>query len=124
MIPTQVLYCSDSNPTSVFGPWFTRGADYARFVIEVPAMSSSSDQLKLGIQMYHKNLEETGDGAAVGSLVVIDGSMLASDQRFIFEVTEGFKELVRYALTLINIGGSGAAWARFRALAPVWYSKL
>lgn len=124
MIPIQTLYCSDSAPTTAFGPWMPRGADFARFMLEVPLMSSTSSLLVLGIQMLHKNRDETGDGSSVGPLVAINGSMLSSDTRFIFEVTDGFKELVRYSFALINVGGAGAAWATFRTLAPVWYSQI
>lgn len=124
MLPVQTLYCFDSSLTTVYGPWFARGADSARFVIEVPKMSSTASSLVLGVQVCHKNPEETGDGSAVGSVVLIDGSMLASDQRFVFEVNAGFKELVRYQFALIDFFGSGAGWVTFRMLAPAWFNKV
>lgn len=124
MLVPQSLYSTGSSLTAVYSPWFPRGGDYGRFQIQVPQMSSTASTLILGVQMYHKNTGEPGDGVAVGTIAQISGNLLATTHQFHFEVTDGFKELVRYVFGLISVGGSGTSWARFKVLRPTWFNKL
>jgi len=124
MLPVQTIYSVDQDLTTIYGPWFPRGADYAHFAVEVPAMSATTSSLGLGVGIYHKNRDEPGDGAATEAPAQIFGNYLATTHVFHWDNTVGFKELVRYVFFLVHIGGSGTSWAKFRTLAPAWFNKL
>lgn len=124
MFDGQSIQCTDTNATTVLSPWFPRGGDYGLFTLEVAKMSSTSANLSLSVQMLHKDSSDTGDGTAVGSPWTITGSAADSAPRSTSNITAGFKELVRYKITLQLSTGSGVNWTIFRMLPPVWYDAV
>ncbi len=124
MYDAQTMQCTDAATTVVYSPWFPRGGDYAMLTLEVAAMSSASSSFSLTVQMIHKNASDVGDGSTVGSTFSRSGNQIATAPRVTSDLTNGFKELVRYKFTLQFSGGSGVNWAIFRMLAPIWYDAV
>ena len=124
MFAAQTIYSIGSDITYLFSPWFPRGGDYGKFMVQVPVMSSDSSSLVLTIQLHHKNMKDAGNGTAVGPYATILGSYLPGLHAFYFDVTDGIKELARYKYSFAKVGGSGTSWATFQMLSPVWYNKI
>lgn len=105
-----------SQATTVFTPWMLRAADNLRVAVEVVAMGA--DNCELLVQAMHRNIDEVGDGVAIGSPIKI-GSVGRS------AVTEctGLKELVRFRITADEAGTGLDGWFLFRVLDPVWFDS-
>ena len=125
MFAAQTIYLTGAGPQTLYSPWMARGADYGVFMIEIAKVSYSYEELTLSVQMIHKNSDQTGDGTNVGSPLVIAMDLLVDQTLFYFEVTSGFKELVRYQFTVAFAGGTSETnWVTFRALAPKWFANV
>lgn len=62
-------------PTSCELPtgWSTRKADNAILFAEEIDISAADGTFSLTIEVYHKKLDDTGDGTAVGAPITLDG---------------------------------------------------
>lgn len=130
MYDAQTIQMQGDTSTVVLSPWFPRGGDYGLFTLEAIKLSSSSANLQIQIEMVHKNAADTGDGgsAIANSAFAVAGDAttlrVTKDMSTAVSGFTGFKELVRYKITLLFSGGSGTNWAIFRMLPPVWYDKV
>jgi hypothetical protein len=111
--------------TEVFTPWFPRGGDHAVFTLEVVAWSNNSGSNTLSLEIYHKTRDDSGDGALAGvsgtDLIQMAASGGATRTKRDWG-SVAFKELVRFRLSYD--AGSGAQWALYRILPPLWYDAV
>lgn len=101
----------------VFSPWIPRGGDNARFTFEVAAISNA----KLTVYVYHKNAEETGNGAvaAITNFSFVNTTGIDTKEWL------GLKELVRFLLIVeCDDEQSEVGWVSFRFLNCVWFEGL
>ena len=116
-----------SATTSFYSPWFSRGGDYGLFTLEVTKFSESTSTLSVAVDIAQKNSDDPGNGTDMGLTgFSIAGDATGASLRTTKDVTNGFKELVRYKFTIsITSSTSGRTyWAAFRMLSPVWYDKV
>lgn len=103
--------------------WSPRQGDNVIVFAEEIDISVANNTISLTIQLYHKNLDEVGDGVGVGSPITLDGGV----SKFKYTQVQGLKELVRFRLTAIgNSGGDEGyvfGWVHFRILDPTWYDS-
>jgi hypothetical protein len=116
MFDAQFLIADVSSSLAVYGPWMSRNGDYAVFAVELIAKSANATNIQF--QVYHKNVEDAGDGVSIGSVQSISSLIVQPAER------GPLMELVRFKL-IINVGGAGGmGWALFRMLTPHWFSAL
>ena len=116
MFEAQLLIAKSSN-YSVYGPWFPKGGDSAKFTIDVVEVDVNSGAT-FDVDVLTKNSDDTGDGTSIKSQTGINSAGITT---FSLTSESTIEELVRYKYS-VN-GGSGD-WFLFRMLAPVWYSKV
>lgn len=112
MFEAQLLIAKGSN-YSVYGPWFPKGGDSAKFMVDVVEVDINFGAT-LTIEVLTKNTEDTGDGSSIASQNVNSVGITP----FNLTTESTIEELVRYRYTVNS--GSGD-WFLFRMLAPVWY---
>ena len=105
---------------SVFSPWFPKGGNNLRASMELVKSAASGDSVKL--EVFTKNVEDSGNGTAVGTSFTISGSDVGTaNQRKTGAFNGVVKEMVRYRFT---VNGSSGNWLLFRALPPVWFDDV
>ncbi len=99
--------------------WPARAADNVILFAEEIDISAADNTVSLTIQLYHKDIDDSGDGTAVGSPITLDGGV----SKFKFTQIQGLKQLVRLRLSALidPSGGADLGWVHHRILAPVWY---
>ena len=118
MFEAQLLI-SKSTQYSVYGPWFPKGGESAKFVVDIVELEIGGGS-NIEVDVLTKNTEDTGDG---GASIANSGALNTVGLHVIDLSTEStIKELVRYKYTLPDIAAGD--WFLFRMLAPVWYSKV
>ncbi|MHC5063705.1 MAG: hypothetical protein ACYTG5_07010 [Planctomycetota bacterium] len=95
---------------SFYSPWFPRGANVAKFSIEVFAITG----MTLSWEVETKNSEDVDSSAVqVGSTQTETAAGVSTTSKF-----TGFKELVRYKF---KTGATPSLdWVHFRMLNPAW----
>lgn len=116
MFEAQLLIAKDSS-YDVYGPWFPKGGDSAKFTIDVVEVETSGGS-DFSVEVLTKNSEDTGDGSAIAAPAAISSAGITT---FNLTSESTVKELVRYKYTVAI--GTGD-WYLFRMLAPVWYDKV
>ena len=102
----------------VWGVWIPRRGDNVVVPMEVVANYGTY----LLAEIYHKNYDETGNGAATGQSMVFDQSVERKTITLL-----GAKELIRVKLTLQRGGDLGedeAGLVLFRFLQPAWFEAV
>jgi len=101
---------------TVYGPWVARGGDNLLFTADLVSLSDG----KLEVRVYHKALEDEGDGVSVGPTLV--ATAVGQSAR----ITKGLKDLVRYQYKSVSTAGSPTDIDRvlFRMLTPVWFDAV
>ena len=116
MFDAQVII-SDGTAVKLFSPWFPRGGDYVRVLVDVTTiLDTGGGTPQLDIDLFHKNADDEGDGIANGSAI----TMNAAGRNTIKEWT-AIKELVRFRFTFDTSGS--LAWVIFRMLPPSWFDS-
>lgn len=122
VLATKPYSDSDDRAFQVYSIWFPRGADDARFTVEVVAQY----QTKLSIDVCHKNRDEPGDGTPYGgAFFLFDDGVGRTTLEW-----QGLKEMVRFVLTVeASLGGGEpevgtVGWVIFRFLQPAWFEAV
>lgn len=114
MLIGQSVLAPSAAAAKYYSPWFPRQGNECTVVIEV--LRASGALTTFTCQVYTKDQEDADPGTTVGSSITIGSSTTAST--ITPAVRSGFKELVRYEITL---QGSGAdRWVHFRSNPPIW----
>lgn len=101
----------------VYSDWFERKGDNLLFTADLVAQY----QGELTVRVYHKDLDDTSNGTAAGSPIVLSSAMRGSSRAL------GLKELVRYKFVCVTTASSGQTdvdRVLFRMLSPVWFDKV
>jgi len=101
--------------TVVYSPWMSRGGDNWRIGVDVVGIAGTSPVLT--VHAFHKNSEDPGNGAAIGT------SLSATGVGRHWQEYSGLKEMVRYKFVFGATGGTDAR-ALFRMLPPVWFDAV
>ena len=100
--------------TVLFSAWFPREADNAIFSFEQIMLEGGSSFV---VKVFHKNTEETGEGAAHG------GSFSVESDNIHWGTFTALKELVRFHYEVKDGNwGNGPCFVIYRMLAPTWYN--
>lgn len=106
---------SDGSAVKVFSPWFPRGGDNVRVLVDVLAIvDTGGGAPQLDVDLFHKNADDEGDGTANGSAI----AMTATGRNTIKEWT-AIKEMVRFRFTFDTSGSLALVF--FRMLPPSWF---
>ena len=99
---------------AIYSPWFQRGGDSAKFVLDLIAVAGVSS---LAVTFYTKRADDTGDG------VVTTGSTISTSSigRTLSGEITGMYDLVRYKF---NPGTTTSEWFLFRMLPPIWWDSV
>lgn len=123
MFDSQTL--STASSVTVFGPWIQRGGDYGAHTLDVTALSGTSAELV--VRVFHKNLDEAGDGGDVDTSTKITINSGTSQRITVTWPVQtvtgsllGYKQLVRYKYTFTS---SGAGSVSFRMLDTIWFDN-
>lgn len=109
----RVLIVDSETDTVLFTDWMPRQGDHAVFTTELITAIGAD----FAVEVYHKNSEDSGPGAAVGSLVAATTTLGLHEKQF-----SGLKELVRYRITVsATAGNMGGVIYRF--LQVTWFDK-
>lgn len=116
MFDAQLLFPGASGATlSVYGPWFPKRGDSAVFTMEVVQVNSC----KLTVDVFTKNSEDTGDGAAAGGSAITRSTVgRTSGER------TSLKELVRYKFTVTGQTPATTDWVLLRMVQPAWFNTV
>ena len=90
MFEAQYLVTDTVAGVELYSPWMPRGGDYLQYTIDTAQVENG----KLTVSLRHKDSEDAGEGAAVGSSG--SGDIEAGGQ-ITKNVTTGLDEVVRYA---------------------------
>jgi hypothetical protein len=101
----QTLNAGDT----VYSPWFPQQAENCVFRADLIDTTGSPT---LTISIFHKNVEDTGDGSSNSSFAAMSSAGVASKQ------ATGLKQLVRF-----KYAATGTGTVLFRMLTPVWYDN-
>lgn len=116
MIDATVLFQS----MDVYSPWFPRQADMLRVTAECVAVFGAT----VTIDLYTKNVEDTGNGNPVDENVsiVLDtaGRETAEWKTVVSE--EGVQQLLRFRYQVT--GNEDYEWILFRLLPAVWFDAI
>ena len=121
MLIGKSISASYENPTEVWTPWVPRQGDAMTSTAELIAFSG--EDANLTFDVYHKNSEDTGNGAAATTTGAnAFGTPIGSIPATTNFRTTGLKEIVRYRITLQYTGETSGAvvYAHFRLLNPSW----
>ena len=111
MFEAQYLASGDS----VYGPWMERRGDN---VIATLDLIANDSDLVITVEVYHKDREETGDGAAATGTAISASTIERHDTEY-----TGLKELVR--LKIATAASDADPFPPLmRALEPVWFDSL
>ena len=127
MIPGRTIFYTEE----VFTDWFPRGGD--NIIMRAQAIDRSdtgTGQLKVLIELWSKNREDTGDGSAIsdgGGTITLDlGDTSIDIQTKIFQSAAtaatpntGLYELVRYKIK--TTGGAAGKWVAMRLFPPIFF---
>jgi len=97
----------------IYSAWMPREADYCVFWGELIDKSGSPT---LTVTIYHKNIEDDGDGDAIGT--PNNFTLSGTDTIKSLDATAGLKEMVRFKFAVTGTSGD---WIHYRMLTPVWY---
>jgi len=118
---SQYIHYRDS-PYQVYGPWMPRGGDYVTITADVVAANMPATGIT--VELWQKNSETVGDGAIIGTGLLITGA--AGQYPTSFGPTSapnaGIEELVRYVFNVPSQTALGQ-WVLLRMLTPVWWDK-
>lgn len=110
----------------VFTPWFPRGGDHARFMVDVVSLGQSGGGVpEITVRIWTKNTEQTGEGADADATVsIVRTAAGRTTAEWVSTSTTGLKELVRYKFAVANTLDLGTVWVLFRMLTPVWFNGV
>ncbi|MEZ4495176.1 MAG: hypothetical protein R3C29_17910 [Dehalococcoidia bacterium] len=115
MFSLQLLYLKSAT-YKLYSPWMERQGNYLAVLLSMDQFSGTP---RLGLDVFHKDRNEAGDGASVGGTpITITASVIPGNT-----VVSGLKELVRYEFTIYgsSVSGTTGDWFLFRVLDPVWW---
>lgn len=112
MFPGQWIHVGASGSTTLWSPWFARGADNAIFTYEQMVLFGGG---MFAVSVYHKNSEDTGNGAVATSGTF---SQVASTTFRTSTPFEDLEELVRFQYSLGSEGTASSVL--FRMLPTTW----
>jgi len=118
MIDAKALATLPTGLLELFGIWIPRKGDNVRFTVEVVQNYFTT----LNVELYQKNYDETGNGAATSVSVDFDNTT----GRAVMELL-GSKELLRVKLTMAAAEGitdSEVGTVLLRFLQPVWFEAV
>ena len=101
---------------NIFTPWMPKPANNAYFSVQLIAVSGTG--LDLEFQVQHKNIDQAGDGDAVGSAVTIDG--FSGLPKISAQNATDLKQLVRLRFKVTGTSDK-KEWAHFEVLNPSPY---
>ncbi len=110
----QLLYGKEETAVRVYSPWLPRAADSVRFSLDYVWGSTA----KLEIEVYHKNVEDMGDGFLKDGLISRTAPGRSTQE------WSGLEELVRFRFTLTTTLGTSVPRVLFRMLSPCWFDTV
>jgi hypothetical protein len=99
---------------AVFGSWMERRGD--NIIVTLDIIDNDNDLL-VTMEVYHKDLEDAGDGAAATGTAISASTIQRHDTEYV-----GLKELVRIRVECGDADTEGQAL--LRTLAPRWFDSL
>lgn len=99
--------------TTLFSPWMSRQGDNLTLTVDFIEQATST----LGVTVFQKNSQDTGNGTAHPDGVLTMANTTASNTK----TFTGLEELVRFQFATT---GSGANYALFRMLPNLWFNDV